>query len=278
MSADHDVKLLCETLMVSRSGYYAWHSGKESQHARTDRTLGTQIEQVYRQSRATYGSPRVTAALRMQGSSVGRRRVARLMKEAGLKGRQRRSYRVVTTDSDHDEPIARNLLGQRPPPQRPDEVWVTDITYIPTDEGWLYLAGVLDRCTRRLIGWAMDNQLDASLAVAALEMAVRQRRPAAGVIHHSDRGIQYASAEYRRRLVVHKMIPSMSRPGNCYDNGAMEAFWSTVKNEMVYRRRFLTRVQARVAIFDYIEGFYNRTRLHSALGYKSPLDYESTLT
>lgn len=204
--------------------------------------------------------------------------MARLMRVAGLRGRQKRRYRVVTTNSAHDEPIARNLLAQRPPPKRPDEVWLTDITYIPTDEGWLYLAGVLDRCTRRLIGWSMDIQLDASLAVAALEMAVRQRRPSRGVIHHSDRGIQYASVEYRGRVAAHGMIPSMSRAGNCYDNGAMEAFWSTLKNEMVYRRRFLTRAQARIAIFDYIEGFYNRTRLHSALGYKSPLDYETTLT
>jgi transposase InsO family protein len=272
------VKLLCETLVVSRSGYYDWLAGKESLHAQTDRSLGEQIQKAYAQSRATYGSPRITAALQAQGCPVGRRRVARLMRVAGLRGRQKRRYRVVTTNSAHDEPIARNLLAQRPPPKRPDEVWLTDITYIPTDEGWLYLAGVLDRCTRRLIGWSMDIQLDASLAVAALEMAVRQRRPSRGVIHHSDRGIQYASVEYRGRVAAHGMIPSMSRAGNCYDNGAMEAFWSTLKNEMVYRRRFLTRAQARIAIFDYIEGFYNRTRLHSALGYKSPLDYETTLT
>jgi transposase InsO family protein len=278
MSGEHAVKLLCETLVVSRSGYYDWLAGKESLHAQEDRSLGEQIQKAYAQSRATYGSPRITAALRSQGCPVGRRRVARLMRAAGLRGRQKRRYRVVTTDSAHDEPIARNLLAQRPAPKRPDEVWLTDITYIQTDEGWLYLAGVLDRCTRRLIGWSMDTQLDASLAVAALEMAVRQRRPSPGVIHHSDRGIQYASAEYRDRLAVHGMTPSMSRAGNCYDNGAMEAFWSTIKNEMVYRRRFLTRAQARTAVFDYIEGFYNRTRLHSALGFKSPLDYETTLT
>jgi transposase InsO family protein len=278
LSGDHPVKLLCETLHVSRSGYYAWRSGKESLRKKADRLLSEQIQTAYLQSRSTYGSPRITASLRSQGHAVGRRRVARLMREAGLRGRQKRRYRVVTTDSGHEEPIARNLLAQRPPPRRPDEVWVTDITYLQTDEGWLYLAGVLDRCTRRLIGWAMDSQMDASLAVAALEMAVQQRQPSPGVIHHSDRGIHYACAEYRERLAVHKMVRSMSRAGNCYDNGAMEAFWSTMKNEMVYRRRFLTRAQARSAIFDYVEGFYNRTRLHSALGYKSPLDYETNLT
>jgi len=278
MSGEHAVKLLCETLMVSRSGYYDWLGGKESLRAKTDRGLGEQIQTAYAKSRGTYGSPRITAVLQSQGCPVGRRRVARLMRAAGFRGRQKRRYRVVTTDSTHDEPVACNLLTRRPPPKQPDEVWLTDITYIQTNEGWLYLAGVLDRCTRRLIGWSMDTQLDASLAVAALEMAVRQRRPSPGLIHHSDRGIQYASAEYRERLAAHRMVPSMSRPGHCYDNAPMEAFWSTMKNEMVYRRRFLTRAQARIAIFDYIEGFYNRTRLHSALGFKSPLDYETTLT
>jgi len=171
MSAEHDVKLLCETLVVSRSGFYDWLAGKESLHAQRDRILAEQIRKAYAQSRATYGSPRITAALRSQGCPVGRRRVARLMRVAGLRGRQKRRYRVVTTNSDHDQPIAPNLLAQRPLPKRPDEVWLTDITYIQTDEGWLYLAGVLDRHTRRLIGWSMDTQLDASLAVAALEMA-----------------------------------------------------------------------------------------------------------
>jgi len=278
MSGEHAVKLLCETMVVSRSGYYDWLGGKESVRAKEDRGLSEQIRTAYAQSRSTYGSPRITAALRSQGSPVGRRRVARLMRVAGLRGRHNRRYRVVTTDSAHDEPIAGNLLAKRPAPKQPDKVWLTDITYIQTNEGWLYLAGVLDRCTRRLIGWSMDTQLDASLAVAALEMAVRQRRPSPGLIHHSDRGIQYASAEYRDRLAANGMVSSMSRSGNCYDNAPMEAFWSTLKNEMVYRRRFLTRIQARIAIFDYIEGFYNRTRLHSALGFKSPLDYETTLT
>jgi len=157
-------------------------------------------------------------------------------------------------------------------------VWVSDLTYIPTAEGWLYVAGVLDRCTRRLVGWAMGPNLETSLPASALEMALRQRQPAPGLIHHSDRGVQYASGAYRDLLANHGLVASMSRKGNCYDNAAMEAFWSSLKNELVHRRRFLNRDEARTAIFDYIESFYNRTRLHSALGYKSPLDYESSLS
>ena len=199
------------------------------------------------------------------------------MRAAGLWGRQRRRYRVLTTDSRHQEPIAPNRLAEQPPPSRPDQVWVSDVTYIPTQEGWLYLAGVLDRCSRRLVGWAMGATLDAALPVAALRMALRQRRPAPGLIHHSDRGVQYASGAYRDLLAAHGLVASMSRRANCYDNAAMEAFWSSLKNELIHRRTFATRAEARTAIFDYIEGFYNRSRLHSALGYKSPLDYESAL-
>lgn len=182
-----------------------------------------------------------------------------------------------TTDSRHDQPIAPNRLASAPQPTKPNEVWVTDITYVETAEGWLYLAGVLDLYSRRLIGWAMGSGLETALPLAALQMALRQRRPEAGVLHHSDRGCQYASADYRCALDHHGCIASMSRKGNCYDNAAMEAFWSTLKHELIYRRRFATRAEATTAIFDYIESFYNRTRLHSALGFKSPLDYESNL-
>jgi transposase InsO family protein len=278
MSGEHDIKLMCETLAASRSGYYQWLRSEERIRSRQDRALREQIEAVHTQSRGTYGSPRVTAALRAHGTSVGHNRVARLMRKAGLRGRQKARYRVMTTDSRHEHPIAPNRLATQPIPTKADQVWVSDLTYIPTAEGWLYVAGVLDRCTRRLVGWAMGPNLETSLPASALEMALRQRQPAPGLIHHSDRGVQYASGAYRDLLANHGLVASMSRKGNCYDNAAMEAFWSSLKNELVHRRRFLTRDEARTAIFDYIESFYNRTRLHSALGYKSPLDYESSLS
>lgn len=278
MSGEHDIKLMCETFGASRSGYYDWLSADQRVRAQQERALREQIEAVHKQSRGTYGSPRVTAALRAHGTSVGHNRVARLMRKAGLRGRQKARFRVVTTDSRHGHPIAPNRLAMQPLPTKADQVWVSDLTYVPTAEGWLYVAGVLDRCTRRLVGWAMGSTLEASLPTAALTMALRQRRPAPGLIHHSDRGVQYASGAYRDLMAEHGLVASMSRRGNCYDNAAMEAFWSSLKNELVHRRRFLTRNEARTAIFDYIESFYNRTRLHSALGYKSTLDYESNLS
>ena len=278
MSGEHEVKLMCETFTASRSGYYGWLRSDQTVRAQKERALREQIVTVHTQSRGTYGSPRVTAALRAQGTGVGRNRVARLMRKAGLRGRQKSRFRVVTTDSKHTEPIAPNRLTAEAAPTKADQVWMSDLTYVPTAEGWLYVAGVLDRCTRRLVGWAMGSSLDTSLPLAALTMALRQRQPSPGLIHHSDRGVQYASGAYRDLLAEHGLVASMSRRGNCYDNAAMEAFWSSLKNELVHRRRFLTREEARIAIFDYIESFYNRTRLHSALGYQSPLDYESNLS
>ncbi len=277
MSDQHPIKTLCTVLAVSRSGYYQWRDAEPSLRAQQTQILKSKIAAVHALSRRTYGSPRVTAALRAQGERVGRNRVARLMRDAGLQGRKRCRYRVFTTDSRHHEPIAPNRLALAPAPTKPDQSWATDITYIETAEGWLYLAAVLDLYSRRLIGWAMGPNLETTLPLAALQMAIRQRRPASGVLHHSDRGCQYASATYRAALTHHGCVASMSRKGNCYDNATMEAFWSTLKHELVYRRHFLTRAEAKTAIFDYIEGFYNRSRLHSALGYKSPLDYESIL-
>lgn len=277
MSGEYPIKALCLTLTVSRSGYYAWTQATGSARSWRDRALREKIALVHQQSRETYGSPRVTIELRIQGEQVGRHRVARLMRLAGLRGRQRRRYRIVTTDSRHSHPIAPNRLASLPAPTKPDQIWVSDLTYVPTDEGWLYLAGVLDRCSRRLVGWAMGATLDTAVPLAALHMALRQRKPAGGLIHHSDRGVQYASGEYRAALAAHGLVASMSRKGNCYDNAAMEAFWSTLKNELVHRRRFATRAEARTAIFDYIEVFYNRSRRHSSLGFQSPLDYESNL-
>lgn len=277
MSHEHPITAMCEVLAVSRSGYYQWRSAQTSTRALQTKAIRAKIAKVHEASRGTYGSPRVTVALHEQGETVGRNRVARLMREAGLQGRQARRYRVRTTDSGHNDPIAPNLLSKATVPTKPDEVWVTDITYVETGEGWLYLAGVLDLYSRRLIGWAMGSSLETALPLAALHMALRRRRPAEGLLHHSDRGCQYASAAYRAALADHGCIASMSRRGNCYDNATMESFWSTLKLELIYRRCFATRCEATTAIFDYIESFYNRTRLHSALGFKSPLDYESNL-
>jgi transposase InsO family protein len=258
MSGEYPIKALCATLGVSRSGYYAWIGSTDSTHARRDRELRNKIAAVHQQSRETYGSPRITVELRAQGEAVGRHRVARLMRQDGLRGRQRRRYRVRTTDSRHSHPIAPNRLATLPAPTKPNQVWVSDLTYVPTDEGWLYVAGVLDRCSRCLVGWAMGSTLDTAVPLAALMMALRQRQPRPGLIHHSDRGVQYASADYRSALADHGLVASMSR--------------------LVHRRRFATRADARTAIFDYIESFYNRSRRHSSLGYQSPLDYESSLS
>ena len=277
MSDEYSIKRLCEVFVVSRSGYYAWAKNPVSERRRRDDELRAKIALVQRQSRETYGSPRVTIELQAQDEQVGRHRVARLMRQDGLRGRQKRRYRVRTTDSAHSHPIAPNRLATLPVPTKPNRVWVSDLTYVPTDEGWLYVAGVLDRCSRCLVGWSMGSTLDTAVPLAALMMALRQRKPGRGLIHHSDRGVQYASADYRSALAVHGLVASMSRKGNCYDNAAIEAFWSSLKNELVHRRHFVTRAQARTAIFDYIEAFYNRTRRHSSLGYQSPLDYESIL-
>lgn len=277
MSDEYPINRLCAVFAVSRSGYYTWSQASGSTHARRDGELRAKIAAVHQQSRQTYGSPRITAELRAHNEMVGRHRVARLMREEGLRGRQKRRYRVRTTDSTHAHPIAPNRLAAAPPPTKPDQVWVSDLTYVSTDEGWLYVAGVLDRCSRYLVGWAMGSTLDTAVPLAALMMALRRRTPDRGLIHHSDRGVQYASADYRSALADHGLVASMSRKGNCYDNAAMEAFWSSLKNELVYRCHFATRAQARTAIFDYIESFYNRSRRHSSLGYQSPLDYESSL-
>ena len=274
MSGNYSTETLCATLGVSRSGYYAWKDRPPSPRAIEGQGLRVRIQAAFAGSRRTFGSPRIARQLGCPGS---RNRIARFMREAGLQGRQKRRYRVRTTDSRHDQPIAPNHLALAPAPIKADQIWVTDITYVETAQGWLYLAGVLDLYSRRLIGWAIGSSLETALPLAALHMALRQRRPAPGLLHHSDRGCQYASALYRKTLADHGCVASMSRKGNCYDNATMESFWSTLKHELVYRCRWDSRDQATTAIFDYIEGFYNRTRLHSALGYQSPLDYESNL-
>lgn len=277
MQEDHSIAALCDALAVSRSGYHAWAARKPGPRAQSNAVLWPLIQQAYEESRQTYGSPRIRQWLTRHGQKCSRQRVARLMRGHRMASQTKRRFRVALTDSHHDLPIAPNRLRDTPPPARRDAVWVADITYVDTAEGWLYVAGVLDRHTRRCVGWAMADTLATSLPLAALDMALQHRRPAAGLVHHSDRGVQYASAAYRQRLAAAGVQPSMSRKGNCYDNAAMESFWSSLKRELVHRVRFATRAQARAAVFEWIEIFYNRERFHSARGYKSPVDFETQL-
>jgi len=276
MSQEHSVRTLCELLQVSSSGFYDWRERRQNPSPRTlaNQKLEPVIKQIFKDSRRTYGSPRLTEELRRQGQSCGRNRIARLMRQLELCGRGQRRYRVRTTDSNHDEPIAPNLLGAAAPPTGRDQQWVADITYIETREGWLYLAAIMDRYSRRIVGWAMGAQIDTALVLRALHMALQHRQPPAGLLLHSDRGVQYASRQYRQALAKAGILASMSRKANCYDNAAMESFWSTLKWELVYRTEFLTRAKATAEIFDYIEIFYNRRRLHSSLHYLCPVDFE----
>jgi putative transposase len=273
MSGRFRLKWLCEALLVSRSGYYDWLRRRRAPgpRARENMALRARIRTEFIRSRRTYGSPRLARVL---DGAASRKRVARLMRQERLWARQRSKFRVATTDSRHGGPIAPNrLLGLVA--KKRDQVWATDATCVLTGQGWLYIVALLDLYTRRIVGWAMHESLDAPLVVQALEMAIEQRRPGPSLIVHSDRGSQFASAEYRGTLEMHQLLPSMSRKGNCYDNAFIESFWSSLKYEVVYHRQFATRAEARSAIFDYIESFYNRTRLHSGLGYVSPVTFES---
>ena len=276
MKAKHSIQRSCAALAVSSSGYYDWQQrqAQPGRRALADQVLLGQLQTLHAGSRQTYGSPRMQAWLRRQGHAHGRRRIARLMRLGGLVGRQKRRYRVRTTDSNHDQPIALNRLAQAPAATAPNQLWVADVTYIDTDEGWLYLAGVLDLYSRKIVGWAMSPHNDTALVLQAWTMARNHRQPPAGLLFHSDRGSQYASDDFRQALQQAGVITSMSRAGNCYDNAAMESFWSTLKLELIYRLNLTTRAQARVQIFDYIEVFYNRQRLHSALNYLCPVDFE----
>ena len=264
---------MCRVLEVSKSGYFAWRDGREAPRRSRDRALSVHIQAIHQQSRKTYGSPRIHHELKEKGMAVGKKRVERLMKDAGIAVLPLRRF-VTTTDSDHDQPIAPNLLEQDFTATAPNQRWVTDITYIPTDEGWLYLAAIMDLFSRRIVGWAMETTMHRNLVLKALDMAVTNRRPSTGLIYHSDRGSQYASEDHRTALTTHGMIASMSRRGCCYDNAAAESFWHTLKNELIYRTSFQTRDQARTEIFEYIEVFYNRTRRHTSIGNLSPVDFE----
>ena len=273
---------MCRVLAVSKAGYYAWVERSQraaSPRVQGDAALTELITGIHERSRRTYGSPRVHAELTAQGRHHGEKRVARLMREAGLRAKAPRQYQV-TTDSKHTLPIAANVLARdfSVTPARPlNRVWVGDITYLATREGWLYLAVVLDVSSRRVIGWAMRHTIDTALTRDALLMALRTRRPAPGVLHHTDRGSQYAAGEYQALLAAHAMTCSMSRTGDCWDNAVAESFFASLKRELIAGTDWATRDEARTAVFEYIELWYNRARRHSSLGYLSPAAYERQL-
>ena len=276
MKKDYSILSLCDNLEVSASGYYDWQKRQSSPSPRAaqNQALSQKIDAIYAKSRRTYGSPRIRMELLKDGHRHGRNRIARLMKANSHCARQKGRHRVQTTDSHHDQPIAPNRLAQAPQATAPNQIWVGDITYIETREGWLYLAGILDLYSRKIVGWAMGERIDSALVLKALDMALLHRQPPANALFHSDRGVQYASALYRDALAQAGLVASMSRKGNCYDNASMESFWSTLKIELVYRRDFFSRRQAQTQIFDYIECFYNRQRSHSSLKHLSPVDFE----
>ncbi len=269
----HHIAMLCRVLGVSPSGYYAWCDRPPSARAQADEILLAQIRAIHERSRGTYGAPRIHAELRAQGVRCGRKRVARLMRHADLAGAQRRRYRGMTRQ-DRQAVAAPDLVQRNFAASGPDQLWVADMTYVPTGEGWLYLATVLDAWSRRVVGWAMGDTLRTELVVEALNMAVWNRRPAAGVVHHSDRGAQYTSLAFSRRCREAGVAPSMGSIGDAYDNALAEAFFATIETELSMRHTFATRKAARLALFEYIEGFYNSHRRHSALGYLSPAEFE----
>lgn len=273
---EYTVSRLCRVLLVSRTGYCQWRVRPLSARALANAVLDTQVATIHRDSRRSYGRPRITQELREQGQCVSAERVRRSLRRQGLRPVYRRAY-VVTTDSAHSLPVAANILDRRFDGWQPNRAWVADITYVTTGEGWLYLATVMDLASRRIVGWSMSETIDAKLVCAALRSAYWQRKPAVGLLVHTDRGSQYASHEYRRLAADFGITMSMSRKGNAWDNAAMESFFKTLKVERIYQVRYDTRAQARLDIVDWIEGFYNRVRMHSANGYLAPVTRERSL-
>jgi transposase InsO family protein len=269
------VMKMCQAFKVSKSGYYDWRDRPESKRSRDNRLLLSHIRIAFRKSRKNYGSPRVTDELNESGIPCGENRVARLMKDNGIRAKRCRKFRV-TTNSKHNYPVAPNLLNRQFQIDCPNKVWVSDITYIWTSEGWLYLAGVLDLYSRRIVGWSMSHRITEQLTLDALNHAIICRQPPKDLLHHSDRGSQYASNNYQKLLKSNQITCSMSRKGDCWDNAVMESFFATLKTELIYHERFITRKDAQSKVFDYIEMFYNRKRRHSSLGSKSPIEFELT--
>jgi transposase InsO family protein len=271
---NHTVAMLCRVLQVSRQGFYAWLTRRPCERHQKDATLARTIRKVFDKHRRRYGSPRVHLELRDAGVLTSRKRVARLMRQNGLVAKCRRRF-VCTTNSVHRYAVAPNVLARNFTPVAPDRVWAADITYVPTHEGWLYLAVILDLYSRRVVGWSMQPYIDRRLVLGALRMAVQARHPAPGLVHHSDRGVQYACDDYREALARAGAAPSMSRTGDCWDNAPVESFFSSLKRELLEETDFATHNEARAALFEYIEVYYNRHRRHSTLGYRSPMDYEA---
>ena len=272
--ASFPVAALCRLLGVTRQGYYAYANRPLSERLKRERALQACVQQVHAESRGTYGSPRVLAALKQRGEAASKRRVERALRSLGLRGRAPRRWRT-TTRANPLHPVVGNVLDRDFTASRPNERWVTDISYIWTDEGWCYLAAILDLFSRTVVGWALDSTLSTSLPLTALDRAVRRRRPSKGLLHHSDRGCQYTSTEYRNVLAELGVTVSMSRKGNCWDNAVAESFFATLKTELIYGRSWPTRVELRAAVFEYIEVFYNRRRLHSSVAYRTPAQVES---
>ncbi len=266
---------MCTVFHVSRSGYYEWTRRKESNRSKRRKQLEKQIRRVFLDSRRLYGSPKVWQVLKQQGVETSQKTVARIMKELGLKSRTVKKHKA-TTNSKHNLPVAENVLNQQFTAEKPNQVWMADITYIPTDEGWLYLASLEDLCTRKIVGFHMDERMTKSLVLKALDQAYRLQRPKGSVLHHSDRGSQYASNDYQQQLNTYNMKCSMSRKGNCYDNACIESFHSILKKELIYLEKFKTRKEAKDRIFEYITCFYNGKRIHSSIGFLSPNQYERT--
>jgi len=274
---EFEVEAMCRILEVSSSGYYAWQKRDPSEREQRRGKLLNEIKQVHAKSRGIYGSPRVFRELKDSGVKVCENTVAKLMSTAEITSKSVKKFVPTTTDSKHPHPVAPNLLDRQFEAKSPNQKWVTDITYVQTDEGWLYVAAVLDLCSRMVVGWSMAENMKTELVADALRMALKRRNPAAGILHHSDRGVQYACGDYQNLLKAHGCVCSMSRTGNCYDNAAMESFWSTLKRELVHHHKYATREEARLSIFEYIEVFYNRVRRHSSLGYVSPEAFEAAL-
>lgn len=277
---NHAISLMCRALKVSRSWFHAWQRTAPERAARAARqdTLVNEIRAIFEESKKRYGAPRIHAELRDRGRRVSRKTVAKLMKRHAIRPPRRKRRLPMTTDSRHGYGIAPNLLERNFSIATPDSVWLADITYIPTDEGWLHLAAAKDLATMEIVGWSMSDRLKSTLCEDALKMAIGNRRPSPGLVHHSDRGIQYACGDYRKLLGLHGLTASMSRKGNCLDNAPMESFFSSLKTEMVHRTRFRTRRAARAALFEYIEVFYNRKRRHSSIGYRTPTQARMDMT
>ena len=279
MKGEHPIRMLCALLNVWHSGYYRWCQQRPNTRQRNDAALAVKVAAAHRASRGTYGAPRILVDLQEGGTRTSKRRCARLMRTQGLRGRKKHRRHPRTTDSRHRQPVAENLIAKRPAPTGPNQCWMTDITYLRTAEGWLFLAAILDVWSRRVVGWACGPTLHASLVLAALDDALQRRRPPRGLLHHSDRGSQYVDDDYLKALASAGIERSMSRAGNCYDNAAMESFWSTLKTDTGLDECIpASRRHAELAVFDYIETFYNPTRRHSSLGYRSPVAFENQQT